>query len=197
MPNCGRTPPDLLEKAITHFAQAVHYSDTNGRIWAANNLRKEIKAYAIATIEAQGVPESQSLAHHHKANQHERNEMKTTELKKLAEAVKGWKLRDVNQTAGDREEGVAFVGHQSDVGIFDYIARIDTCNYMQPQAAIQIANYYAACNPAAILKLLAINAELVEALKTFVENQMTVGQRYTNEGQALLDAIAKAEGGEL
>ena len=45
--------PDLLEKAISHFAQAVHYSDTNGRIGAANNLRKEIKAYAIAAIQTQ------------------------------------------------------------------------------------------------------------------------------------------------
>lgn len=53
--------PDLLEKAITHFAQAVHYADTNGRIGAANNLRKEIEAYAIAAIEAQGVPDVGSL----------------------------------------------------------------------------------------------------------------------------------------
>ena len=136
--------------------------------------------------------------------------MNTDELKKLAEAVKGWKLRDVNQTAGDREEGVAFVGHQSDVGIFDDIAHIDTGNYMQPQAAVQIANYYAACNPAAILKLLAINAELVEALKLAqkaldaIGDEMTVGERYTNAGQYLIDtvgpikdALAKAEVGEL
>lgn len=131
--------------------------------------------------------------------------MNTAELKKLAEAVKGWKLRDVRQTAGDREEGVAFVGHQSDVGIFSDIAHIDTGNYMQPQAAIQIANYYAAANPAAILKLLAINAELVEALKGLDEAycraglHLTRNERNQDRNRLIIAraALAKAEGGEL
>ena len=61
-----------------------------------------------------------------------------------------------------------------------------------------------------IAKLLAINAELTGALKLAKEaldaigDEMTVGERYTNAGQYLIDAIepintalAKAEGGEL
>ena len=81
--------------------------------------------------------------------------MNTTELKALAEAVKGWKLRDVLQTPDDKDEGIAFVGHQSDVGIFDDIVHIDTGNYMQPHMAIVIATYYAAANPDAMLALIA------------------------------------------
>ena len=75
-------------------------------------------------------------------------------------------------------------------------ARVADTEYDNESMA-ENAAYIAAANPAAILKLLDINAELVEALKGFVEKQMTVGQRYTNEGQAMLDALAKAEGGEL
>ena len=43
-------------------------------------------------------------------------------------------------------------------------------------------------------RLIAAAPKLLAALQGFVENQMTVGQRYTNEGQAALDAIAKALG---
>lgn len=45
-------------------------------------------------------------------------------------------------------------------------------------------------------RLIAAAPDLLAALQGFVERQMTVGQRYTNEGQAMLDAIAKALGND-
>lgn len=43
-------------------------------------------------------------------------------------------------------------------------------------------------------RLIAAAPDLLAALQGFVERQLTVGQRYTAEGQALLDALAKAIG---
>jgi hypothetical protein len=73
--------------------------------------------------------------------------MNTAELKKLAEAA----------TQGDTEATGNGVHMR---------ARCVLTTHMEPPEQRQAdACYYAAANPAAILELLAINAELVEALK--------------------------------
>lgn len=81
--------------------------------------------------------------------------MNITELKALAEKAAGWKLDATMQTDDDRDEGIAFVGATNDEGIFSDVARIDTGLYYQPDKAIEVANFYAAANPAAILELIA------------------------------------------
>ena len=43
-------------------------------------------------------------------------------------------------------------------------------------------------------RLIAAAPDMLAALHGFVEKELTVGQRYTNEGQAMLDAIGKALG---
>ena len=50
--------PDLLEKAIRNLAITCRHSD-DWKVCAASaeSLRREIKAYAIAAIQAQGVPD--------------------------------------------------------------------------------------------------------------------------------------------
>lgn len=81
--------------------------------------------------------------------------MNITELKALAEKAAGWKLDATMQTDDDRDEGIAFVGATNDEGIFSDVARIDTGLYYQPDKAIEVANFYAAANPAEILELIA------------------------------------------
>ena len=103
--------------------------------------------------------------------------MNTTELKALAEAVKGWKLRDVLQTPDDKDEGIAFVGHQSDVGIFDDIVHIDTGNYMQPHMAIVIATYYAAANPDAMLALIADLESAQDERRALLVNEQNLREK--------------------
>ena len=85
--------------------------------------------------------------------------MNTTELKALAEKATGWKLDATMQTDDDRDEGIAFVGAINDEGIFSDVARIDTGLYYQPDKAIEVANFYAAANPAAILELIAAHED--------------------------------------
>lgn len=118
--------------------------------------------------------------------------MNTTELKKLAEAATPgpWRITGSMTKYIEASIGNGWVQEVCSVG------PTAADNGYGPQHHAN-ANLIAAANPAAILNLLAINAELVEALKGFTEKQMTVGQRYTTEGQAMLDALAKAEGGEL
>ncbi len=104
--------------------------------------------------------------------------MNTTELKKLAEAATPgpWKASDRSHI------------YTADLRL---LAVAQHCRQTAENAA-----YIAAANPAAILKLLAINVELVEALKTisaikfsnWSDGEMRVVARA---------ALAKAEGGEL
>ena len=115
--------------------------------------------------------------------------MNTTELKALAEAVKGWKLRDVLQTPDDKDEGIAFVGHQSDVGIFDDIVHIDTGNYMQPHMAIVIATYYAAANPAAILSLIADLESAQDERRALLATEQNLRERVKAMEEALTDCL--------
>lgn len=52
--------PDLLEKAIIHFAQACLYSDAESRRASAEQLKSKVQSYARAAVEAdraQRVPE--------------------------------------------------------------------------------------------------------------------------------------------
>lgn len=42
--------------------------------------------------------------------------------------------------------------------------------------------------------VMAAAPDMRDAIQQFIATQLTVGQRYTNEGQALLDALAKADG---
>lgn len=64
-----------------------------------------------------------------------------------------------------------------------------------------LGDYYEAANPAAILELLAINAELVEALKGCISEAEYIGSdgwmtggMHSNEYKAAIAALAKAEG---
>jgi hypothetical protein len=123
--------------------------------------------------------------------------MNTTELKKLAEAATPgpW-------IAGDDEDSDYFlVGpHDGDGLVFHPVVTLHT------EAN---ADYIAAANPAAILKLLAINAELVEALKACMNGCefRSIGgdspawhQKQMPSNEALNKAraaLAKSEGGEL
>jgi hypothetical protein len=121
--------------------------------------------------------------------------MNTAELKKLAEAVMAWGLCDVQQGPDDAEAGIAMVGIKYDDGEFAEVFVIDAGFYYAEQEAIKIARYYAAANPAAILELLAINAELVEALKGMV---MAWGSGFDEGDSPSLDkaraALARYEG---
>lgn len=49
--------PDLLEKAIVHFAQACLYSEAESRRASAEHLKSEVKAYARAAVDANSVPD--------------------------------------------------------------------------------------------------------------------------------------------
>lgn len=124
--------------------------------------------------------------------------MNTTELKKLAEAATPgpWITEDWASTDSDGAInvcGTSVMAPKSLCGIFTVALEGDGTNDV---------DYIAAANPAAILKLLAINAELVEALK--VANAHVL-ELCTVFGIPLPDAsiektsaaLAKAEGGEL
>lgn len=119
--------------------------------------------------------------------------MNTTELKKLAEAA----------TPGPWV-------HATDIGQIGSIETLHGTVVAQSQSLIcddvrkqrdNNSKYIAAANPAAILKLLAINAELVEALKDFGVHTRDCGvnnYRFNSPCICGLDsAVAKAEGGEL
>lgn len=113
--------------------------------------------------------------------------MNTTELKKLAAAASGWKLDEFRQSEDDKEAGVALVGGKYEDGEFAEVMTIDTGLYYQDDKAIELARFYAAANPAAILKLLAINAELVEALKALLrrDERNTCTHEETYRGGAI------------
>ena len=111
--------------------------------------------------------------------------MKTTELKKLAEAA----------TPGPWH----FVGFRVTAKELGYARVADT--EFDNESMAENAAYIAAANPAAILKLLAINAELVEALKKISAIELKefgADWEEIEEAQDIADAaLAKAEGGEL
>ena len=74
----------------------------------------------------------------------------TQELRKLAEAAKGWLIRPsiVQETADD----ILKLGHTSEDGEFYELIEIDCENYGQPSRPL--AEFIAAANPAAILALI-------------------------------------------
>lgn len=126
--------------------------------------------------------------------------MNTTELQKLAEAATpGPWMWDSDPIKGDPLDRVRF----------QVVARgrtITQCYYSSGDPMAQKeASYIAAANPAAILKLLAINAELVEALKGLDEAYCRAGPQLTRDERNIdrkrliiaRAALAKAEGGEL
>lgn len=126
--------------------------------------------------------------------------MNTAELKKMASAASGWKLDEFQQSEDDKEAGVAHVGGKYEDGEFAEVMTIDTGLYYQDDKAIDLARFYAAANPAAILKLLAINAELVDALKVCLDALQRIredGGKSTSAEIVAEQTLAKAEGGEL
>jgi len=77
------------------------------------------------------------------------------ELKRLAEAARGWPMDQVQQTPDDLEAGVACVGCADEDGSFSEVMSIDTGLYFAEEQAINLANFYAAANQAAIKWLIA------------------------------------------
>ena len=138
--------------------------------------------------------------------------MNTTELKKLAEAATPGPWIAAGPSFGGEfpvycEEVLVDREHDDDDGYGYGICQAPTG--LEKESTHDMT-YIAAANPSAILELLAINAKLVEALKAAkkaldaIGDEMIVGERYTNAGQYLIEAIepvnaalAKAEGGEL
>lgn len=120
--------------------------------------------------------------------------MNTTELKKLAEAATPgpWHLDDCGY--------MFIISKPGDGYITRNVCRMDSSTM---SAFSQKANaaYIAAANPDAILKLLAINAELVEALKKISAIELKefgADWEEIEEAQDIAYAtLAKAEGGEL
>lgn len=131
--------------------------------------------------------------------------MTATELKKLAEtATPGPWIAAGPSFGGDFpvycEEVVVDREHDDDDGYG--ICQAPTG--LEKESTHDMS-YIAAANPAAILKLLAINAELVEALKGLDEAYCRAGPQLTRDERNIdrkrliiaRAALAKAEGGEL
>lgn len=129
--------------------------------------------------------------------------MTADELKKLAEAATPgpWIANDWANTDSDGSInvcGISVTAPNSLCGIFTVALEGDGTNDV---------DYIAAANPAAILKLLAINAELVEALKKAIPHinpKAIDGEMVQNHpmedcyiNTIAMAALAKAEGGEL
>ena len=126
----------------------------------------------------------------------------TTELKKLAEAATPGPWFVVGQPWNPKADFI--VAGNEDPHIGQYVA--DTEDFDGEGRNVQEnAAYIAAANPAAILELLAINAELVGALKEITADyadRFDLEDPSTNPGIkssiALARAsLAKVEGGEL
>jgi len=75
-------------------------------------------------------------------------------LRQLAEAAKAWTPNHATQTKEQASDGEACVGSIDGDDVFYPIVTVDTGLYFQPKDAINLANFYAAANPAAILALL-------------------------------------------
>ena len=112
--------------------------------------------------------------------------MNTEELKKLAEdATPGpWSHEEIEPT--DPEWGACEVFTS---GSDDFIATHVT--------SVKNAAFISAANPAAILKLLAINAELLEGLRAITEGFSILKDSDFPALAKARAALAKAEGGEL
>lgn len=133
--------------------------------------------------------------------------MNTTELKKLAEAATG-DLWVVGSGPYDQSRHIYCNSPvtDGDESWLPLIASTDDAETLIDHEAN--AAYIAAANPAAILKLLAINAELVDALNWYAEQARLCRLIHSegDSGRKALDAdggqraraaLAKAEGGEL
>lgn len=124
--------------------------------------------------------------------------MTTTELKKLAEAATPGPWMAAGPSFGGEfpvycDEVVVDREHDDDDGY-----GICQASTGLEKESTHDMSYIAAANPAAILKLLAINAELVEALRSMLSlvrhNAPELSGKVLGDAEA---ALAKAEGGEL
>lgn len=108
--------------------------------------------------------------------------MNTAELKKLAEAATPGKRKEyAPEISNEIDEGYRYIEIGGGTVLRDWISKND-------------AAFIAACDPAAILELLAVNAELVDALKQIRTAAMaTVCNPVWVERRASI-ALAKAEG---
>ena len=83
--------------------------------------------------------------------------MKLSELKKLAEAAKGWENCNQAWTITDPDYvGIAFVGHIDEDGNKYDIAEINTGQYYADESAIKVATFISAANPQTILSMIAL-----------------------------------------
>lgn len=82
------------------------------------------------------------------------------ELRKLAEAVLGWKNCNQAWLDTSEDESTAVVGHITEDGKTHPVAVIDCGQYYAGQDSLPLAKLYAAANPSAILRLL----DYIEAL---------------------------------
>ena len=129
--------------------------------------------------------------------------MNIEELKRLAEVSYGW--RDASSAwLHESNDGSAVVGNiddSHDPAIRNPVAVVDVTQYDGFQDdSIELAQFYAAANPAAILELIRQRDELLAALKGMVQLDRENHQRgdddidIANEVQDAYNAIAKAEG---
>lgn len=123
--------------------------------------------------------------------------MNTTELKKLSEAATPGPWIAAGPSFGGEfpvycEEVVVDREHDDDDGYGVCQAPTGL-----EEESTHDMSYIAAANPSAILNLLAINAELVEALRMVRDYVVTMKGRGHDYQIAIDAALAKAEGGEL
>ena len=93
-------------------------------------------------------------------------ESQENELKKLAEAAKGWKLNTVHPATDEKR---CEVGAMLDGGFYPLIT-LECEDYYKD--SVPLANYIIAASPDAILKILAERDALYEALKGFYANSI-------------------------
>lgn len=73
----------------------------------------------------------------------------------LAAAPEGWTLASAWQEPHHAEDGTAAIGSIDEDGNKSEVLLIDTGNYFQPEAALPLAEFYAAANTTAIAAVLA------------------------------------------
>ena len=123
--------------------------------------------------------------------------MNIEELKRLAEVSYGWRYAS-SAWLHESNDGSAVVGNiddSHDPAIRNPVAVVDVTQYDGFQDdSIELAQFYAAANPAAILELIRHRDELLSALREIAEWT----ERYTTPGHPISTvaraAIAKAEG---
>ena len=122
--------------------------------------------------------------------------MNIEELKRLAEVNYGWRNAD-SAWLHQSNDGSAVVGNiddEHDPHVKNPVAVVDVTIYDGFEGdSLQLAQFYAAANPAAILKLIRQRNELLAALREIAEWT----ERYTTPGHPISTvaraAIAKAE----